>query len=180
MFEQLKKPVIFYAVSGVLLPIVIFLNLAIDKYNNSLQEMSEKLIRVKSNISSMEAATREIGKLLIRTKNYLPSDFYENSTEEKIFSTFDDLKTSLKPAEVSASVITGKAGIVSLPVKITAPLNNYSDIVNKTGYLRSLKFPFFRIKNISLIRQQNKDGVSVTYLIDGELHMPKNGAISVQ
>lgn len=180
MFEQLKKPIIFYIVAGLLLPSIIFLNAAIGKYNSSLQKISGKLIRVKSNISSMEVATREIDKLLARTKNYIPSDFHESTTEGKMFSAFGDLKVRLKQAEVSASEFEDKADAVSLPVKISGPLNSYSDLANNTGYLGSLEFPFFGIKSISLIRKQGKDGISVTYLIDGELLMPKNGAVSVQ
>ena len=173
MFKSLKKPIIIYVVSGVLLACTIFLNITIKNNNDSLQKIPEKLIRVKANLSTMRASTQEIEKLLVRFKKYIPSNFQKGSTEGELFSALDKLKSRMKKAEIVTLKISDSPDKISLPVKITGPLKNYATFVNDAGYLRSLKFPFFTVKNISLVRKEDKDGLSVTYLIDGVFHMPK-------
>lgn len=178
MYEQLKKHALYYLVFGILFSIVIVSNIAIGKYNKSLEDVAKKLKRVKVNLVKMEEASREMEELVSRVNKYVPPSFFEGSTEGELFSALDSLKKELNWSEVSATNTVEKKNEILLPLKIAGPINSYPEVVNGAGYLRSMSFPFFKTSTVNLIRKVDKGGASVSFIIVGEMHMPKKGKLA--
>lgn len=174
MTKQLKSPVTYNIVSGILLSIVVSCAILIDKYEGSLEETANKLQTVKANLSKMNMAGGDIDILLSKVKTMVPPDFYKKSAEEMLFLSLDDLKSRLADADIAITNIEDNGDLLTLPVTINAPLKNYADFVNDTGYLMGLKFPFFSITSITLSRKEENEGImAVVYVINGKLEMPK-------
>lgn len=174
MIKQLKTPLLCYLISGLLLAFVIIFSITIKKHNSSLQETLGKFSRIKINLIRMEAATTDMDLLLSRIKNYIPLDFKERSSQEKIFIALDSLKSRMQKAKIAILNIEDGGDVISLPVNITGKSNSYSDFVNTIGYMMSLKFPFYEINNIILSENKEKESAGFSYEISGKLHSPKN------
>lgn len=173
IYTGLKKTVTFHLISGIILSAIVISVISLSRYENSLLDAISKFELIKTNILKMRQAIANMDSTVRKVNSLLPSGYYSKSHRELMLLALDDIKTSFKGSEITVTNFDEKAGEISLPVGIKIPVDDYVILVNKIGYLQSMKFPQFIIKNILIERGTGALGaVIVICNIEGSLRMP--------
>ncbi len=143
------------------------------KYVDSLYATLDKLQEFNIKYIKVRSATDDIEKSLLRLKSLLSVDFAEQSIEEHMLMTLDDLKTKAGSSEIVVANIEDKGADLQLPLTVRSPLKDYSSFVNFVGYLQSLKFPFFGITGIKIQRSDDPAASVTSFELKGALKFPK-------
>ena len=171
--KRLRKSLLYYILSGVLLMIFLSGAIIMKKYTESLyatfdrlQDFTIQYIKVRQAIGELERSTQTM-------KAVLPREFSEHSVKEHMLLALDEVKRRVGSGELTIANIEDKGPDLQLPVTIKAPLRDYADLANFVGYLQSLKFPFFVIANLRIWRSEDSPGAETSWEIKGVLKLPK-------
>ncbi|MEW6067981.1 MAG: hypothetical protein AB1610_06800 [Nitrospirota bacterium] len=172
IYSELKKPLTIYLVAGITLSIIIISVILTAKYEKNLLYTMTKFELIRTNSFKMERNIAEMNSLVKEINSLLPSHYYFKDHKEIMLLGFDEIKTTLKDAEITVKNFNSDAHEISLPVTISIPVNSYVQMVNNIGYLQTLNFPYFAIKSI-VIETPAKGPFSGTICkIEGILRMP--------
>lgn len=174
--RELRKTFLHYGLSGILFLLSVSGAIVIRKYTESLavtldrlQEFNIQYIKVRNAIDDMTGSVRMI-------KEYMPRDRTDQSVQERLLCALDDLKSKAGGAEITIANIEDKEDDVQLPLSIKGPLKDYTRLVNYTGYLQSLKFPFFAVTNVNIWRDGDDVAGNALFEIKGILKFPKSSS----
>jgi hypothetical protein len=153
-FRYLKNSFLVYIVSGILLGLAVFSLVALHRYNNFLKDSFDT---VKDINLKEEDVRKEIDRI-----DALASDFRNSfgiqeegiNPEKLILHSLDEMKMHLNYALVTVSRFESTAGERRLPVEMRIPVSNYRSVIDSVGYIESFRLPDFRIKTLSLSREQ--------------------------
>ncbi len=166
---RLTRAIIYYMVAGLILALVASSVILCVKYRDSLAVTVRTLQQARLNLMQVRDVTHSVESSLSGIKAVLPPRMLSRLPEEVLLEGLDDLKERIKGADITVANIETKGDEINLPVQIKYGIRDYTDFVNKIGYLQSLRFPFFSITNISLAQGPDK----VLCEIKGSLRMPK-------
>lgn len=172
IYRELKKPFILYLIAGIVLSAIIVSVIVFAKYEKSLLDTKNKLEFIRINASKAEQASIAIDSAIKRINSLLPSYYYSKSHKEIILLALDDIKTTIRGADIAITNFDDKAGEMILPVNISISVNNYVQLVNNIGYLQSLSFPYFDIENMVIENAAGKPLGGTICKIEGSLRMP--------
>ncbi len=177
-YEQLKKIIIYHLIAGIVFSSVLFTAISLKKYEESLLDATSKNLSMKTKIIKLERARADMEseiKYMTSEIKYMESlllsDFSESSPEKFIFMAIDDMKIKMPWAEVKIADIKETNDEIYLPLDIRIPVYDYTTLLNYIGYLASLKFPYYTIKNFTIIKSQQPPE-DVICDIKGMLRMP--------
>lgn len=153
-FRYLKNSFLVYIASGILLGLAVLSLVTLHRYNNFLGDSFET---VKDINLKEEDVRKEIEQV-----DALVSDFRKGfgiqeegvSPEKLILHALDEMKMHLNYALVTVSRFESTAGERRLPVEMRMPVNSYRSVIDSVGYIESFRLPDFRIKTLSLSREQ--------------------------
>jgi len=161
----------YHIITGIVLSVAIILAVALNRYENSFLDATGRFdlirinaVRVKQSIAEMDSAMKKIRAML-------PPDYDSRTHRELVLLALDDIKINFKGSEITVTNFEEKDGEISLPVNIKTPVDNYTVLVKRTGYLQSLRFPHFVIKGLTIEKASDKEGV-IILKIEGSLKMP--------
>lgn len=172
MNDKLKRLLLYYTISGLLFAAVLSGVVLVEKFRGPAYDTADKLRGVKTDLLRMKAAVADMDSVMRDLKAALPQDFGSRLPEGLVLIRLDDLKRRFKGAEIIAKNFEEKGGEMSLPVSIKAKMDDYTAFVNNVGYLQSLSFPYFQIKNITILQAGEKGPPAVLYNIEGVFRMP--------
>ncbi len=172
-FRYLKNSFFVYIVSGILLGLAVLSLVTLHRYNNFLGDSFET---VKDINLKEEDVRKEIEQV-----DALASDFRKSfgiqeegvNPEKLILHALDEMKMHLNYALVTVSRFESTAGERRLPVEMRIPVNSYRSVIDSVGYIESFRLPDFRIKVLSLNREQ---GSGVVLSIQGSFTVPAGGS----
>lgn len=170
MENRLKRLLLCYSVSGLFFVAVLCGIIIAGKYDDSLSAALITLQKAHGNLIRLQVDIRDINKSLTEIKSMIGPDSGPDTPEVRILTRLDDLKLKMKGAEITIGDLEYKGDEMSLPVSIKSEMTSYTDLINETGYLQSMKFPFCSINAVSL--SQSADKKAVSYEIKGILRMP--------
>jgi len=172
IYVDLRKTLSRYIIAGIILSVDIIFIIILNRYESSLLDDSSRFdlirinaVRVKQSIAEMDSAMKKIRKML-------PSDYDSRTHRELILLALDDIKINFKGSEITVTNFEEKEGKISLPVNIKIPVNSYTALVKKVGYLQSLRFPNFVFKGLIIEKASDKDEGVIILRIEGSLKMP--------
>lgn len=169
-YKELKKPVAIHLIAGIVLSTVIIFVIVLAKYEKTLLDTISKFELIKINSSKMKQAAADMDSAMKRVNSQLPPYYYSKSHKEIILLALDEIKTTIKSADITVTNFDDKTGGIILPVNISTTVTDYTQLVNNIGYLQSLNFPYFAIKNILIEKMLEKSVIICK--IDGSLRMP--------
>ena len=170
---RFRKLLLVYGLTGGIMLITLSGAILMKKYVDSLYATLDKLQEFNIKYIKVRSATDDIEKSLLRLKSLLSVDFAEQSIEEHMLITLDDLKTKAGSSEIVVANIEDKGADLQLPLTVRSPLKDYSSFVNFVGYLQSLKFPFFGITGIKIQRSDDPAASVTSFELKGALKFPK-------
>lgn len=173
---RLRKTLLIYCLSVIVLLFTLSGAILIKKYNDSLYATLDRLQEFNIQHIKVKAAIDDIDKSTAIIKALLPQAGSEQSAEEHMLLALDDIKMKAGSAEVAVSNIDDKGADLQLPVTIRSPLKDYTSLVNFVGYLQSLKFPFFGITGIKIQKSEDPASGITTFEVKGALKYPKTSA----
>ncbi len=170
---RFRRLLLVYGLTGGIMLITLSGAILMKKYVDSLYATLDKLQEFNIKYIKVRSATDDIEKSLLRLKSLLSVDFAEQSIEEHMLMTLDDLKTKAGSSEIVVANIEDKGADLQLPLTVRSPLKDYSSFVNFVGYLQSLKFPFFGITGIKIQRSDDPAASVTSFELKGALKFPK-------
>lgn len=175
IYRELKKIIIYHLITGIIFSIILLFVLMLNKYGNSLADTVSRFELIKTNTLKMKHSAADIELRIKHIESLLPADFYTRSPHELIFLALDGIKTTIKGAEITVTNFDERGGEIIIPVNISIPVDSYLQMVNNIGYVQSLNFPFFAIRNIVIEKATGKPSDVIICNIEGSLRMPANG-----
>lgn len=172
IYNYLKRNINYYLISGLALCIVIFGIFLLVKYEKSLSDAVAGQENIRNNMVKMEQAIRDMDSLVKKMNILLPKDYNHRSHQELLLFALDDIKTIFKGSEITVTRFEEQEGELFLPVTIKFYLDDYSMLLRRIGYLQSLKFPHFTIKNVNIGEATDKQTKVIICIIEGLLKMP--------
>lgn len=168
-FKYLKSRFPFYIISGTVFSLLVFSLVLLNRYNGYLsgtlgdmESINVKKIRVREYI-------REIDSLEVYFRDNFGMEVIDRNSEKFLFQAIDDLKAHMQDAVVTVTKFEKSNHGKELPVEILAPMKNYKMVTDYIGYIESFKIPDFKIRNISVSRDQSGN---VMLGIKGSFIMP--------
>lgn len=143
------------------------------RYASTLEE-SLKVVKSPVNAEQMRKATDEIAISAERVKALIPAGIHDRVGEDFVLAGVDTIKASCRGYDVTVEDFDTKGEEVVLPLRISAKSGNYTEFTNNVGFLQSMSFPFFSIKEISISQAESEKGQSVAFEINGALKTMKN------
>lgn len=171
IYAELRKAVSHHIIAGIILSIAIILTVVLNRYENSLLDAAGRLDLIKINEVRVKQSIAEIDSAMKRIRAMLPPDYDSRTHRELVLLALDDIKINFKGSEITVTNFEEKDGGISLPVNIKIPVDNYTVLVKRAGYLQSLRFPHFVIKGLTIEKASDKEGV-IILRIEGSLKMP--------
>jgi hypothetical protein len=170
---RLRKLLLVYGLTGVIMLITLSGAILMKKYVDSLYATLDRLQEFNIKYIKVRSATDDIEKSLIRLRSLMSVDSAEQSKEERMLMALDDLKTKAGSSEITVANIEDKGADLQLPLTVRSPLKDYTSFVNFVGYLQSLKFPFFGITGIKIQRSDDSAASATSFELKGALKFPK-------
>lgn len=170
MDNKLKRLFYCYVLSGLFIFIALSGVIISIRYKNHLSGAFKDLQAARQNLSTMQSAVADMDSIMAGMDKIAPPDMILQVPEMQLLISLDGLKSGMKEAEIAVAPMEYKGDEVSLPVIVKAPLKDYADFVNKTGYLQLRRFPVFNISRISLSQTPDK---AVSYEITGDIRTLK-------
>jgi len=170
---RLRKLLLVYGLTGVIMLITLSGAILMKKYVDSLYATLDRLQEFNIKYIKVRSATDDIEKSLIRLRSLMSVDSAEQSKEERMLMALDDLKTKAGSSEIKVANIEDKGADLQLPLTVRSPLKDYTSFVNFVGYLQSLKFPFFCITGIKIQRSDDPAASATSFELKGALKFPK-------
>lgn len=171
IYAELRKTVTHHLIAGAILSVTIIFATVLDRYESSLLDAIGRFELIRINTVRLKQSAVEIDSVKKKIAAMLPPDYASKTHRELILLALDDIKMTFKGSEITVTNFEDKAGELSLPVNIKIPVDNYTVLVKRIGYLQSLRFPHFVIKNMTIEKASDKEGVIVSK-IEGLLKMP--------
>jgi len=168
----MKRLLLYYTISGLLFAAVLSGVVLVEKFRGPVYDTAGKLRGVKTDLLRMKGAVADMGSVMRDLKAALPQDFGSRLPEGLVLVRLDDIKRRIKGADIIVKNFEQKGEEISLPVSIKAKMDDYTVFVNNVGYLQSLSFPYFQIKNIMILQSGGKSPPAVLYNIEGIFRMP--------
>lgn len=125
---------------------------------------------IVANLPLMRRETLDISQQLSLFRQLMPTDQPQRSNELLLFTRLDQLKTALKPLEMSVTTPETKDGATSIVFSMRLPVQSYSAIVNSLGTLQSTSFPFVVVRSFSIDAKTNSQ-----IAVEGSVIMPVIG-----
>jgi len=172
IYNELKRPVTFHLIAGIVLSAIIVSAVVIAKYEKSLSDTTKRSGLIRTNALKMEQAVTDMDSVMKKIDSLLPSYYHSRSHKEIILLSLDGIKTTIKSADITVTNFDERGGEIILPVNISIPVHNYVQLVNDIGYLQFLNFPFFAIRNIVIEKATGKPSNAIICRIEGSLKMP--------
>jgi hypothetical protein len=166
--------------AGVFLSIIIFFAILLIKYQNSLLEAIEKSELIRINTLKMKQATKHMDSTIEKINNLLPMNYSSASHRELLLLALDDIKMTIRESEITVTNFEEKDGSIFLPVVIKFPVNDYVVLIRMIGYLQSMNFPSFSIKNILIGSKAEGQIEFILCTIEGSLQMPAEKLMGVK
>jgi len=169
--SMLARPLKIHLVAGVFCSLVFLTFLLLEKYNAHLESETEKLSIVQTNFDQMIKTVDQIDLTLDKVRAVLPADYEERSNRELMFMALDEMRSVLKGADIMVSDFVENPELkeIRIPINIFVPLKTYRAMLENTGYLQSLKFPFLTINGI---RIEKTESHGTAYNINSILRIP--------
>ncbi|GAB4416307.1 MAG: hypothetical protein OHK0032_12380 [Thermodesulfovibrionales bacterium] len=171
IYAELRKTVIHHLIAGAVLSATIIFAIVLNRYESSLLDAIGRFELIRINTIRLKQSAAEMDSAMKRITSMLPPDYASKTHRELILLSLDDIKMTLKGGEITVTNFEDKAGELSLQVNIKIPVDNYTVLVNRVGYLQSLRFPHFAIKNVTIEKAADKEGAIISR-IEGSLKMP--------
>ncbi len=179
LYEQLKKIIIYHLIAGIVFSFVLFTAIALNKYEDSVlngisknMSIKTKIIKMRQARADMESEIKHMKSEIKYMESVLLSDFTSMAPEEFISMALDDIKANLLPwTQLRVGNIEEEDSEVYVSVEMTIPVYDYTTLLNYIGYLESLKFPYYTIKNVTMTKLQDQPE-EVICDIRGILRMP--------
>lgn len=168
IYVKLRNATTVHLLAGVLLSVVIVFAILVNKYEQSLLNTVKAFEDIRINAFKMKKTIDDMDSVIKRIDTLLPPDYYLRSHRELMFLAVGDINVTLRGSEVTVADFSEDAGEISLPVNIKFPVDSYALLVNRLGYLQSMNFPYFVIKNITIERSLN----ALMCNLEGSLRMP--------
>ncbi len=168
-FRYLKKGLYFYVAGGMLFGLALLALVVLYRYNNSLNKVLDTANAVSGKQGELSKEIGEIDALVKYLMDNFSLDSPNANSEKIILRAFDDMKTRLDSASLTAARFEDANGEKKLPVEIKILVKNYKMIIDDVGYMESFRFPDYRIRNLSITKEQT-GGVALT--IQGEFVIP--------
>lgn len=175
IYVQLRKASNMHLAAGIALSVIIVCLIALFKYEKNLNETIAKLTAIQSNTAKLNESMAQMGSAMNKIDSLLPAGYSSLSHRELLLLTLDGIKSRFSGSEVTVTNFEEKGGVLSLPVHITFPVNNYTELVNRVRHLQSLALPNFRLNKavIEKTQDKNRGGISgIICSIEGTLIMP--------
>lgn len=172
IYTALKKTVAYHLTAGMILSIVIASVIMIGKYEKSLSETISRIAAIKANAARLDEYIRQMDSAIKRIDNILPPDYNSKTHRDLMLLALDGIKSTFKGSEITVSNFEEKSGEMSLPVAIKFPVENYAEMVNRIGYLQSLRLPDFTIRKAVIEKTSDRTYSGIICSIEGLLHMP--------
>lgn len=167
---ELKRAAIYHLISGTILSMTILLAIVLNKYEKSLLDTIGRFEHIQMNTIKLHQFSADADLIMRRINDMLPADYASRTHREILLLALDDIKMAFSGSSIIVTNFEEKAGELSLPVSIKFPVNDYTLLVNKIGYLQSLKFPYFTVKSLTIEKATDKEAIIST--IEGALKMP--------
>ncbi|MEW6162907.1 MAG: hypothetical protein AB1606_06315 [Nitrospirota bacterium] len=171
IYSELKRTITFHLIAGITLSIIIVSVTLLTKYENSLLDTIRKFELIRINALRMKQTIMDIDSVIKWINNLLPPYYYSKSHKESMLLALDNIKMTIKGADITVTNFGDKAGEITLPVNISIPVDDYAVLVNNVGYLQSLNFPYLVVNNIVIAKAGGSSG-AIICKIDGSLRMP--------
>jgi hypothetical protein len=171
-FKYLKNGFPVYIISGVLLGLAIFSLVTIHRYNNFLRDSLETIHTIYLKEAAVKKEINQIDSLAWYFQDSFGIKEEGFNSEKLILHALDEMKTHLNNASVTVSRFENAAGEKRFPVDIRIPVASYEAVIDYAGYIESFRLPDFKIKDISLNKEQTGE---VVLSIKGSFVVPLTG-----
>jgi hypothetical protein len=127
------------------------------------------------NMTKMQTTAREVEKIVTGFRRLLPPGYGSLSAERLLYTRLDELRVSLKPAEMTLKAIENRAGALSIEFTASFPLrraSDYATIINQLGRQETLAFPFISIESIIIGQDSAAAAGGLKIQVEGTVQTP--------
>lgn len=168
--RDLRKALYRHLTAGTLLAVTLCLLILAGKYKNNLIKAATDLDAIRKNALKMEHVTSVMREKQTSAIHLLPTDYNSRSHQEILLLCLDKVRSSISETDIIIGNIVEENGQITLPVTLEFSASQYHEGLSNIGYLRGLRFPYFKIRNISAKR--NEESREITWTIAGSFIIP--------
>ena len=168
--QVLKKAVYRHLVTGIILSVALCILVLASKYKHNLIKATSDLDAIRMNVLRMENVTHIMREKRTTAIHLLPTDYNLRSHQEILLLSLEKVRSSIKEADIIVGNIVEENNEIALPVTLGFSGSQYHEGLNAIGYLRSLRFPYFKIRNV--IAKRNEVGREIIWTIEGSFRIP--------
>ncbi len=138
-----------------------------------LEKEYREYLRAQDGQSRVMEAAANRRVVLTALRSALPEEPGSDSPEGLIYGRIDQIKTRLKPDEMTIATLVKKGGELSLQYSLTFIDPGYCDLLNAVAYLRHSTTLFTPVNSlaVSQVEQNGRGGIS--FIIKGTVVLPE-------
>lgn len=168
--RELRKGIYYHLIAGLLLCASLGTLLLASKYKYNLLKATDDLEVIRMNVLKMEHVIKVMREKQSVATRLLPADYSSRSHQEILLLALETTKDTMKAADITVGNFLEENGEISLPVILEFGVAQYEKALNDMGYLQGLRFPYFKIQNVSIKRSEGT--YKSIWRIEGSFRIP--------
>ena len=168
--RDLRKAIYRHLVAGILFSAALCMLILASKYKHNLIKAVSDLDAIRMNLLRMERVTSVMREKQTTAIHLLPIDYNSTSHQSILLLSLEKMRSSFKDADIIIGNIVEENDEIALPVTLEFNASQYHEGLSTIGYLRGLRFPYFKIRNVSAKR--NEVDRYINWTIQGSLRIP--------
>lgn len=170
--KDIRKSVYCHLVSGIILSVALCMVILASQYKYTILKATAYLDAIRMNVLKMEHVIRVMREKQFTAIRMLPADYSYRSHQDILLLSLEGVRKSIKDADVNVGNFEEENDEIILPVTLEFSASQYYEGLNTIGYLRGLRFPYFKIRNIAVKR--NEAAMEISWRIEGSFRIPSS------
>jgi cytoskeletal protein RodZ len=134
-----------------------------------LEKTLKELTLAESGLKRIREASANHRKVLAAIQSQFDQNTGKKSQEMILYEKVDEMKTALKPDNLTISRIEKKGGEASLQFTLTFNNLDYPALLNIAGSLHAAVFPLTQVNSIDIKQSDSKTTRGVSFKITGKI-----------
>ena len=163
---------------GFMIATALFLAMAtvftlLKRSHRVLEKTHEELVRARDGLARVQEASRNRKQALAALKARLAQGVETTSPERMIYGKVDEIKTRLKPDDMTIGSVEKKGGDASLQYTLKFINPSYCDLLNSISRLQQAVFPFSPVDSIAISAAEQAGKGVLEFTVTGTILTPE-------
>lgn len=151
---KLKRAVNIHLGAGCVFFVVLSSTILLAKYDDFIHREISSIGKIRLKAREIVQTTNDLDHTIKRVESVLPVNYTEKSARDLMLAAIDEITALFDQADIEMSNIIEAPQTREYQVLIDIRMNltRYGDILNKIGYLQTMRFPHVSIDNVKMAR----------------------------